>query len=34
MIMNRPKATAPSVHHFRFSGSRILAFIERLLTKS
>ena len=26
MIMNRPKATAPSVHHFLFSGSKIFAF--------
>jgi hypothetical protein len=25
--MNRPNATAPSVHHFLFSGSKIFAFI-------
>src|SRR3954454_15119734 len=28
MIMNRPNATAPSVHHFLFSGSKIFAFIS------
>jgi hypothetical protein len=26
MIMKSPNATAPSVHHLRFSGAKILAF--------
>jgi hypothetical protein len=26
MIMKRPKATAPSVHHLRFSGAKSLDF--------
>ena len=25
MIMNRPNATAPSVHHFRFSSAKMRA---------
>jgi hypothetical protein len=33
MIMKRPNATAPSVHHFLFSGARIFAFINDLLKK-
>jgi hypothetical protein len=28
MIMNRPNDTAASVHHLRFSGAKILAFIQ------
>ena len=28
MIMKRPKATAPSVHHFLFSSAKIRAFIH------
>jgi hypothetical protein len=27
MIMNSPNATAPSVHHFRFSSAKMRAFI-------
>jgi hypothetical protein len=33
MIMNRPNATAPSVHHFLFSGAKIFAFINNLPKK-
>ena len=28
MIMNRPNDTAASVHHLRFSGARIRAFMQ------
>src|SRR5438034_1267323 len=31
MIMNRPKETAPSVHHFRFSAVKSPARIEKKL---
>ena len=32
MIMNRPKATAASVHHFRFSSAKIRALTYSLLS--